>query len=116
MKVGLKKVGEIVTKEAVKGISNPPKTGRVYTYKGQLHQASAKGEYPANMSGALKKGINSKRTQNKLKINSKAEYSTFLEDATKKMTKRPFLIRAINDTSSQQLQALINEMDRRLVK
>lgn len=111
---GLDKVGEIVTKEATKGIMSPPKTGNTYIYRGRVHRASASGQYPAHQTGKLVRGINKNRITRKLIIGSKAPYSTFLEKGTKKMRKRPFLIRAISDTSSEQLRALIDEMDRRI--
>jgi len=37
--------------------AEPPRTGRIYIYKGREHQASAPGEPPAPMSGKLRQSI-----------------------------------------------------------
>lgn len=100
-------IGRDLTKIAKKGIlDKKKKTGRVYTiYKGGRlikHQASAAGEYPANLSGALKNSIGyiGANSLNRLefgagKESGRVNYAKFLEKGTEKMGARPFLKMAI---------------------
>lgn len=50
---GLLDVGPEIVREVIRLIKSPPKTGRLYLRSGQIHQASAPGEAPANLTGAL---------------------------------------------------------------
>ena len=110
------KIGKLIVLLSTLGIKNPPKTGIAYRYNGRVHIASRVGEYPANRSGNLKDNIDSIRKGEKLYINANAEYAKFLEDGTKKMRKRQFLIRTIMDTSAIQLMIIENELDKELNK
>ena len=48
-------LGTQLANTARHGISNPPKTGRIYSYRGRKHRASAPYQYPANRSGLLRR-------------------------------------------------------------
>ncbi len=50
---GLLDVAPEIQKEVRRLIFSPPKTGRLYVIGGQIHQASAPGEAPANLTGIL---------------------------------------------------------------
>ena len=50
---GLLDVGPEIEREIVRLIESPPKTGRLYLINGMIHRASAPGEAPANLTGAL---------------------------------------------------------------
>lgn len=78
---------------AVKGILAGNKSGRVYTRRGVTHQASAVGEYPASDTGFLASNIHVVKDSNGLggAVESRAEYSQFLEFGTTKMGARPFM-------------------------
>jgi len=82
-------------KEEINRRFNLPKTGRIYSYKGKSHQASAPNEAPAVRSGSLLKSIFVKDTSvglvNEFKIGSGLNYALFLEKGTKHMKPRPFL-------------------------
>lgn len=51
------KIGNDLKKDVKKEIMKKPKHGRLYVTNGRLHRASAPGEAPANLSGALEKAI-----------------------------------------------------------
>lgn len=97
---GLSELGEILSKTAKDGITNPPKTGRYYKYKGRRHRASAPGEYPANRSGELRKSvIFIVKGREKLIFGAgggKAYYAKYLEKGTVFMAPRTFLEKAHN--------------------
>jgi len=56
---GLLEVGPEIEREVVRLIKSPPKTGRLYLIGGRIHQASAPGEAPADLSGALAESVDS---------------------------------------------------------
>jgi len=83
----------------IQGEMRKPKHGRIYKINGRLHQASAPGEYPAILSGALYKDLNPRYTSGGMRasiaprVTSKtgAPYPDFLERGTRKMEPRPFM-------------------------
>ena len=94
----LKDIGDEVVKETRVLIKSKNKTGRIYRFRGRLHQASAPGEAPANRTGRLLKSSNyAVRNQQQLSIGESAPYAVFLEDGTRKIKPRPHLIRAIHN-------------------
>lgn len=95
---GLLEVGPEIEKEVVSLIRSPKKTGRLYWINGRLHQASAPGEAPANLTGALADSVDSKVTSpTRLligDIKSIAPYGGIMEHGTKDGTRilpRPHL-------------------------
>lgn len=97
-------LGKSLRKDARKFIEEPPKTGRIYNIrlKGRRrrHQASAAGESPANISGALKNSVDYLAgSASELQFGaggSNVKYAAALELGTSRIKKRPYLIRAIN--------------------
>lgn len=90
----LKDILPDVLKENRRLIKSTQKTGRMYG----THQASAPGEAPANRTGKLySSGNYGVRNWQQAYIGEDAEYAVFLELGTRKMVKRPHLIRAINN-------------------
>lgn len=75
-------------------INNESRSGRVYFVKGTPHQSSAPGEAPANMSGRLKKSMNYLvRGYHEVEFGSTARHALWLEEGTKLIQPRPFLIK-----------------------
>jgi hypothetical protein len=81
-------------------IKNPPKTGRIYRFRGRNHQASAPGQPPANRSGDLMKSVGSRvYGWEKMEFGDRKFYGKFLEDGTRKMKPRPHLVRTVREKS-----------------
>lgn len=115
-KEGIRKAFYDIGKDLTKTTSNlilAPKHGKIYKIRRlkriKMHRASAPGEAPANLSGTLRKsvgfdvngstkmefGVRAPTSSIKTKKTTGAIYGVYLEDGTKKMAKRPFLITAI---------------------
>jgi hypothetical protein len=69
-----------------RGIIDPPKTGRMYRYKGRSHQASRIGEFPATRSGALAKSIRSTTSVTTATLGTTTKYGGFLKRKKRKMS------------------------------
>ena len=78
---------------AVEEIGSGGRTGRKYRRGGKMHTASAAGEYPATDTGNLAQNIFINIDVGGLSgvVESKANYSSFLEFGTSKMAARPFM-------------------------
>lgn len=91
--------GLMIENEAVQGIIDPPKTGRIYPSKhrkGAMHQASAPGEFPAADSGRLHQSITTVKVRDDdnavvVETGANAPYAIMLEYGTSKMEPRPFM-------------------------
>jgi len=116
MRRGLSQIGNLLVKETREGITNPPKTGLFYKYKGRNIQASSVGEYAANRSGKLKDSVNSTSNKERLIFGEKEEYGKFLELGTKKMRKRENLLKSIVNTRLQQILIIEKQFARELKK
>ena len=105
--LGCSKIQEIAVTEILRGA----KSGRVYMRGSVSHQASAAGEYPASDTGNLAANINGQVAPNGLSgvVESKANYSSFLEFGTSKMAARPFLF-----PSAERARAFIRKKFREL--
>jgi len=102
--------GPEVIRETRRLIINGPKTGRVYSFRGASHQASAPGEPPANRTGRLA-GSGDFRVRNwqEMTVGQTADYAIFLAEGTRgRIAPRPSMIRAIN-TKARDLQVSIIE-------
>jgi HK97 gp10 family phage protein len=103
-----KEVGTLLTNKLQYMIRNGPRTGRVYTFRGRKHQASAPGEVPANRTGRLAKSVGYEATgHHTLQFGEEAEYAGWLENGTKKMAPRPHLSVAVNEMQTVTMQTLI---------
>ncbi len=97
---GLLAVGPEIKREVVRLIKSPPKTGRYYVINGQLHQASAPGEAPANLTGNLAASVNHTMTgRDTLVIGDReaiAPYAKWLEGfVPNRIAPRPHLLPAV---------------------
>jgi HK97 gp10 family phage protein len=107
-----KEVGNLLTNKLQYMIRNGPRTGRVYTFRGRKHQASAPGEVPANRTGKLAKSVGYEATgHHTLVFGEEAEYAGYLENGTKKMAPRPHLQVAVNEMQTVTMQTLIKFID-----
>lgn len=94
--------GQNLVKAVRKLIRKRNKTGRLYKFRGKVHQASAPGEAPANRSGRLLKSSDYKVTNwYKMEFGEEAFYAKFLEEGTRKrMAPRPHLRVVVNQEST----------------
>lgn len=110
-------IGDSVTRLVDKKIISPPKTGRLYRAKRGSrtisHRASASGESPANLTGALRKSVGSKgQGWQKMEIGAGSgtagggvQYARRLELGDKPgakpfIAKRPYLSNSIDEQGS----------------
>lgn len=111
-RVGLFRIGQLLTDVARAGIKNQPKTGEYYKYKGRRKRASAPGQYPANRSGELRRSIDFRVDGNSRMIfGAGKEYGKFLEEGTRNMEPRPFLKKTVKKMESTNKQILIKAFD-----
>lgn len=109
---GWKEVGTLLVNKLQYMIRNGPRTGRVYTFRGRKHQASAPGEVPANRTGRLANSVRYEATgHHTLVFGEDAEYAGFLERGTRNMARRPHLEVAVNEMQVVTMQTLIKFID-----
>ncbi|PNX51996.1 MAG: hypothetical protein BV456_00960 [Thermoplasmata archaeon M8B2D] len=116
MRQSLYEIGKMLVKQTSDNILHTKKTGILYRYKSRRIRASAPNEFPANRSGRNRKSIQfhvlGKRS---MIFGADAPYSKFLEDGTRKMESRNFLLRTIKETTGRQKKILYNQT-RRFIK
>lgn len=95
--------GRILVRTAAQGILNKSKSGRLYG----SHQASAPGEYPANLTGRHLKSIDYRFSGNTLRFGAGAPHSAYLEYGTSKMLPRPTIAAADRDAGPTVRNVLI---------
>lgn len=111
-------LGRDLRKTAQDGIKKGPKSGRIYLVKragGQRsrHQASAPGEYPANLSGTLRRGIRFEvRGAKQLVFGAEADHAPYLEHGTTRMAPRPFLHKAVRANERNARNHFAREIER----
>jgi len=96
--------GGILVRQLHKGMMNGAKSGRVYNG----HQASAPGEYSANVTGALMKSFDY-RVQSPSQFvfySSGVEHAIYQELGTKNMAARPNLGNSVRDSRGKVRQVL----------
>lgn len=109
---GWKEVGTLLVKKLQYMIRTGPRTGRVYTFRGRKHQASAPGEVPANRTGKLASSVRYEAIgHHTLVFGEDAEYAGYLERGTKRMAPRPHLQVAVNEMQTVTMQTLIKFID-----
>lgn len=87
-------IGRLTSLEASTMIDNNGRTGRIYIVGGKVHQASAPGEAPANLSGKLKSGMDyNVHGHEEVEWGSTVDYGRFLEEGTRSMAPRPYLLK-----------------------
>lgn len=105
----LYEVGAENVQQTKKFIYDPPKTGRVYLYRGRPHQASAPGESPAHMSGGLQRNVDYRvRGTREVEFGDKIYYGKFLEDGTMKMAPRPHIRRTVIKKQRDNYNSFVN--------
>lgn len=104
---GWKEVGMLLTNKLRYMIRNGPRTGRVYTFRGRKHQASAPGEVPANRTGRLANSVGYEATgHHTLVFGEEAEYARGLELGTARVAPRPHLQVAVQEMQTVTMQTL----------
>lgn len=89
---------------AAKGMTDSPKTGRVYRRGGRTHTASSPGNFPAIDSGELKRHTRTIRTgRARFKVMFGKAYAVYLEYGTIRMSARPF-VRPTMEYAEERLQ------------
>ena len=125
----LHKIGNSLKRTAKRGIySKKDKTGRVYLVRlgGRIkrHQASAGGQYPANLTGTLAKSVGFEKANTGMQLEfgagnketGEAIYAKYLEEGTSKMSPRPFLTKAVKSNLGQMELYLQQEIGKQLKK
>lgn len=96
---GMHSAALIVQNEARKLVIKGPKTGKTYLKRGGkiLHRASAPGEPPASDTGTLVRNIIvvPDRANDLIRVIANTNYSLYLEQGTRRMKPRPFMIVAL---------------------
>lgn len=105
---GLLEVAPEIERQVTLLIKSPPKTGRYYNIGGRIHQASAPGEAPADLTGALAESVGSKvSSSTTLIIGDRAPYGKFLEGNFKnRIAPRPHLRPAALSKAREVKQAI----------
>lgn len=95
--LGIAQCAEMVRNEAIRSILQDPKTGRLYTRGGVVHQASAAYEAPASDTGRLVSSITADHDYANIvsKVTARTEYAAYLEFGTQHMEPRPFMRPAV---------------------
>ena len=106
--------GQLIRGEAIRSIQSGPKSGRTYEKYNprRTHKASAPGQAPASDTGNLVSQIMSVADGKNTLVESRAEYSKFLEFGTSKMLPRPFLFPASEKSTKKIVQVLIQKLNK----
>jgi len=96
---GWRGIGKTLTDYTKEGM-HKPKHGRTYIINGKKHTASAGGESPAIISGALENSVGYKIRGDDMDFGAGDEnidYAKFLELGTVKMESRSFIVKAVEE-------------------
>jgi HK97 gp10 family phage protein len=106
--------GQLIRGEAIRSIQTGPKSGRTYEKYNprRTHKASAPGQAPASDTGNLVSQIMSVADGKDTLVESRAEYSKFLEFGTSKILPRPFLFPASEKSTKKIVQVLIQKLNK----
>ena len=106
--------GQLIRSEAIRSIQSGPKSGRTYEKYNprRTHKASAPGQAPASDTGNLVSQIMSVADGKDTLVESRAEYSKFLEFGTSKILPRPFLFPASEKSTKKIVQVLIEKLNK----
>jgi hypothetical protein len=115
---GLLDVAPEIQREVRRLIFSPPKTGRLYVIGGKVHQASAPGEAPANLTGDLAQGVGYEvSSHTRLVIGDRAEHGKWLEgNEPSRIAPRPHLRPAALSKAREVGQAIVRGVARELGK
>lgn len=117
IKAALHEIGSENVNFLRKIIRDKNKTGRLYFIRGKIHQASAPGEAPANLTGRLAKTADYKvRGTYQCEFGDKAFYGVFLEDGTTRMLPRPHIIRTVKKKERDNYRSLADNTHRLITR
>jgi hypothetical protein len=129
IKVGLRRgayiAGKTLTKYTRDQMTHGAKTGRLYKiYRGiggrrlanvRLHRASGPGEYPAVVTGALRKSVDFKvRGHRVLEFGANTEYAKALEVGSRKLAPRRYLKQTVVKLKSRVSTDISREINKSL--
>lgn len=117
LRSALNEIGSEAVNTIANYIFNPPKTGRIYFYKGREYQASAPGESPANRSGRLAKSGGYKvRNYQEMTVGETAEYAEYLENPKpgSRIKQRPHIIRAVKAKERDTVNTILEHINHEL--
>ena len=112
------KIGKDLKQDVVRDIKTGAKTGKVYSVQingvKRLHRASAPGEVPANLTGALANsiGYDVSGSSYKMEYFADTEYAAWLEDGTRNLKPRPYLIATIDANEENTVEHFETEITR----
>lgn len=108
LRIALLDIGKENSRHVKRLIRKPPKSGRLYKFKGRRHQASASGEAPANRSGRLARSVGYKASGwVRVEFGDRALYGKFLERGTRKMAPRPHLVRTADEKRRDNFNSIV---------
>jgi hypothetical protein len=114
---GLHEIGVENRRHLRKLIRDKNKTGRLYTIRGKIHQASAPGEAPANLTGALANTAGFKVSGHyQCEFGDRQEYGKYLEDGTSKMKPRPHVGRTAEEKERDNYNSLAEHTKEAITK
>lgn len=117
LRAGLIEIGQLNVRYARKIICSKNKNGRLYQFRGRMHRASAPGEAPANMTGALVASIDySVRGSSQMEFGDKIIYGKFLENGTRNMEARPHLAKTVDAKGGRAVLILERNIKARVQK
>lgn len=109
---GVIKATHRVEGEILRLILETPKTGRTYSRRGVVHQASAPGEPPASdtgrLAGMIQTVFDGEEISGQVRVGAK--YASALEFGTERMEPRPFARPAIENTKEDVHTDIANEI------
>ncbi|RLC69261.1 MAG: hypothetical protein DRH97_00180 [Chloroflexi bacterium] len=120
---GSKSIGKQLVIACMVGISQSPKTGKVYYYKGVgKTRASRAGAYPANQSGKLRNSVKFRvHGLSMFKFGAEADYAKYLQQSatpdgskragTGKIAERPLLTLAHDSVKKNFIKLMRNEVE-----
>jgi len=119
---GLSLYGRMLTKYARDQITKGPKSGKKYTlYRNGrkfTHQASAPGEFPANLTGKLRKGMSARlRGGDEIEFGSTTSYARALEFGLGRIKRPRALVKqTIEDTASKGSALIQSEIQKAMTR
>lgn len=85
----------MIVTDLVRSLTTGARSGRVYIIRGKRHTASAAGEAPAKITGALAKSVRKDVSNKSLTVGETSAYAGYLENGTQYMGARPHLKPAV---------------------
>jgi len=115
------RVGKDVVASAKKSILDKPKSGKTYiVYRGgrkRVHQSSAPGEAPANLTGTLRRSIDFQvHGSSELEVGAETPYARKLELGGQNLEARPYLISAIDSEERNSRRHFEKEIEKELTR